>query len=35
MEGKMKGTLRKSIRWIKDTCTHVVHGWRWSMTTSS
>jgi len=35
MEGKMKGTLRKSIRWIKDTCTQVVHGWRWSMTTSS
>ncbi|KAL9350817.1 hypothetical protein Peur_058072 [Populus x canadensis] len=28
MEGKMKGTLRKSIRWIKDTCTQVVHGWR-------
>ncbi|GKV09954.1 hypothetical protein SLEP1_g21390 [Rubroshorea leprosula] len=28
VEGKMKGSLRKSIRWIKDTCTQVVHGWR-------
>lgn len=27
MEGKMKGTFRKSFRWIKDTCNHVVHGW--------
>ncbi|XP_075096484.1 uncharacterized protein LOC142174563 [Nicotiana tabacum] len=27
MEGKMKGSLRKSFRWIKDTCNHVVHGW--------
>ncbi|KAJ9179360.1 hypothetical protein P3X46_011157 [Hevea brasiliensis] len=28
MEGKMKGSLRKSYRWIKDTCTQVVYGWR-------
>ncbi|OAY36470.1 hypothetical protein MANES_11G023800v8 [Manihot esculenta] len=28
MEGKMKGSLRKSFRWIKDTCTQVVYGWR-------
>ncbi|KAK4373834.1 hypothetical protein RND71_004511 [Anisodus tanguticus] len=27
MEGKMKGSFRKSFRWIKDTCDHVVHGW--------
>ncbi|MCD7463805.1 hypothetical protein HAX54_051454 [Datura stramonium] len=27
MEGKMKGSFRKSFRWIKDTCNHVVHGW--------
>ncbi|XP_070026477.1 uncharacterized protein LOC142182237 [Nicotiana tabacum] len=26
MEGKMKGSLRKSFRWIKNTCNHVVHG---------
>ncbi|CAK7356888.1 unnamed protein product [Dovyalis caffra] len=28
MEGKMKGSFRKSFRWIKDTCTQVVYGWR-------
>ncbi|KAG5248612.1 Interferon omega [Salix suchowensis] len=28
MEGKVKGTLRKSFRWVKNTCTQVVHGWR-------
>ncbi|EEF41045.1 uncharacterized protein LOC8284701 [Ricinus communis] len=28
MEGKMKGSLRKSFRWIKDTYTQVVYGWR-------
>ncbi|KAA8541662.1 hypothetical protein F0562_022814 [Nyssa sinensis] len=28
VEGKMKGSLRKSFRWIKDTCTQVVYGWR-------
>ncbi|XP_059645609.1 uncharacterized protein LOC132287120 [Cornus florida] len=27
VEGKMKGSLRKSFRWIKDTYTHVVYGW--------
>ncbi|KAM3289705.1 hypothetical protein P3S67_017994 [Capsicum chacoense] len=27
MEGKMKGSFRKSFKWIKDTCNHVVHGW--------
>jgi hypothetical protein len=21
--------LRKSFRWIKDTCNLMVHGWRW------
>lgn len=30
VEGKMKGSLRKSFRWIKDTYTQVVYGWRWS-----
>ncbi|PSS20794.1 Calsenilin like [Actinidia chinensis var. chinensis] len=28
VEGKVKGSLRKSFRWIKDTCNLVVHGWR-------
>ncbi|KAL4366514.1 hypothetical protein GQ457_05G024830 [Hibiscus cannabinus] len=28
VEGKMKGSLRKSFRWIKDTYTHVVYGCR-------
>lgn len=27
VEGKMKGSFRKSFRWIKNTCSHVVHGW--------
>ncbi|XP_059642850.1 uncharacterized protein LOC132284737 [Cornus florida] len=27
VEGKMKGSLRKSFRWIKDTYTQVVYGW--------
>ncbi|GMY34628.1 hypothetical protein FCV25MIE_29870 [Fagus crenata] len=27
VEGKMKGSLRKSFRWIKNTYTHVVYGW--------
>nr|GMC70862.1 E3 ubiquitin-protein like [Ipomoea batatas]GMC73142.1 E3 ubiquitin-protein like [Ipomoea batatas]GMC76006.1 E3 ubiquitin-protein like [Ipomoea batatas]GMC78110.1 E3 ubiquitin-protein like [Ipomoea batatas]GME14587.1 E3 ubiquitin-protein like [Ipomoea batatas] len=27
VEGKMKGSFRKSFRWIKNTCNHVVHGW--------
>ncbi|XP_070035580.1 uncharacterized protein LOC142175797 [Nicotiana tabacum] len=26
VEGKMKGSFRKSFRWIKNTCNHVVHG---------
>ncbi|GMI73027.1 hypothetical protein like AT5G11970 [Hibiscus trionum] len=28
VEGKMKGSLRKSFRWIKDTYTQVIYGWR-------
>jgi hypothetical protein len=28
VEGKVKGSLRKSFRWIKDTCNLMVHGWR-------
>lgn len=28
VEGKMKGSLRKSFRWIKSTYTQVVYGWR-------
>ncbi|GAB4842576.1 hypothetical protein Ancab_012552 [Ancistrocladus abbreviatus] len=27
VEGKMKGSLRKSFRWIKNTCSHSVFGW--------
>ncbi|CAN4115586.1 unnamed protein product [Withania somnifera] len=27
MEGKMRSSFRKSFKWIKDTCDHVVHGW--------
>ncbi|KAF8025735.1 hypothetical protein BT93_F2541 [Corymbia citriodora subsp. variegata] len=27
VEGKMKGSLKKSFRWIKDTCSQVVYGW--------
>lgn len=27
MEGKMKGSMRKSFRWIKDRYTQVVYGW--------
>ncbi|XP_020223416.1 uncharacterized protein LOC109805656 [Cajanus cajan] len=26
-EGKMKGSLRKSFSWIKNTCTQAVYGW--------
>ncbi|KAH7856871.1 hypothetical protein Vadar_006462 [Vaccinium darrowii] len=26
-EGKMKGSFKKSFRWIKDTCNQVVYGW--------
>ena len=28
LEGKMKGSLRKSFRWIKERCSQVVYG-RW------
>ncbi|PON47098.1 hypothetical protein PanWU01x14_247150 [Parasponia andersonii] len=28
VEGKMKGSLRKSFRWIKNTYTQVIYGWR-------
>uniref|UniRef100_A0A2P2PIB1 DUF3511 domain-containing protein n=1 Tax=Rhizophora mucronata TaxID=61149 RepID=A0A2P2PIB1_RHIMU len=27
IEGKVKGTFRKSFRWLKDRYTQVVHGW--------
>ncbi|GMN53081.1 hypothetical protein TIFTF001_022222 [Ficus carica] len=27
MEGKVKGSLRKSFRWFKERCTRVVYGW--------
>ncbi|KAG2680140.1 hypothetical protein I3760_11G084900 [Carya illinoinensis] len=27
VEGKMKGSLRKSFRWIKKSYTQVVDGW--------
>nr|KJB74840.1 hypothetical protein B456_012G010400 [Gossypium raimondii] len=27
VEGKMKGSLRKSFRWIKDTYIQAVYGW--------
>ncbi|XP_010242270.1 PREDICTED: uncharacterized protein LOC104586667 [Nelumbo nucifera] len=27
VEGKMKGSLRKSFRWLKDRYTQVVYGW--------
>ncbi|KAL3824469.1 hypothetical protein ACJIZ3_020498 [Penstemon smallii] len=26
VENKMKGSFRKSFRWIKNTCNQVVHG---------
>ncbi|XP_058068634.1 uncharacterized protein LOC131217682 [Magnolia sinica] len=28
VEGKMKGSFRKSFRWLKDRYTQVVYGWR-------
>lgn len=28
VEGKMKGSLRRSFRWIKKSCSQVVNGWR-------
>ncbi|KAJ7979321.1 DUF3511 domain protein [Quillaja saponaria] len=27
VEGKLKGSLRKSFRWLKDRYTKVVYGW--------
>ncbi|XP_043703580.1 uncharacterized protein LOC122653710 [Telopea speciosissima] len=27
VEGKMKGSLRKSFKWLKDRYTQVVYGW--------
>ncbi|MQL69209.1 hypothetical protein Taro_001492 [Colocasia esculenta] len=27
VEGKMKGTLRKSFKWLKDRYSQVVYGW--------
>ncbi|KMT04867.1 hypothetical protein BVRB_7g170350 [Beta vulgaris subsp. vulgaris] len=27
VEGKMKGSFRKSFRWIKNTCSQAVYGW--------
>ncbi|KAK4427356.1 hypothetical protein Salat_1504500 [Sesamum alatum] len=26
VEGKMKGSVKKSFRWIKDACNQVIHG---------
>ncbi|KAL6297634.1 hypothetical protein ACE6H2_005776 [Prunus campanulata] len=26
VEGKLKGSLRKSFRWVKETCNRVVYG---------
>lgn len=28
VEGKVKGSVKKSFRWIKDTCIQVVHGFQ-------
>ncbi|CAM8986336.1 unnamed protein product [Rhodiola kirilowii] len=28
LEGKVKGSFRKSFRWVKDSCLQVVHGWK-------
>lgn len=28
VEGKMKGSLRKSLKWVKNTYTQIVHGWQ-------
>uniref|UniRef100_A0A5B6YWU8 DUF3511 domain protein n=1 Tax=Davidia involucrata TaxID=16924 RepID=A0A5B6YWU8_DAVIN len=28
VEGRVKGSLRKSFRWLKDRYTQVVYGWR-------
>ncbi|KAJ9688096.1 hypothetical protein PVL29_014042 [Vitis rotundifolia] len=29
VEGKMKGSLKKSFRWLKDRYTRVIHGLLW------
>lgn len=29
VEEKVKGSFRKSFKWIKDRYNHVVYGWRW------
>lgn len=29
VEGKMKGSLRRSFRWLKDKYTQVLYGWWW------
>lgn len=29
VEGKMKGSVKKSFRWIKSTCANVVYGSWW------
>ncbi|KAL3632936.1 hypothetical protein CASFOL_025920 [Castilleja foliolosa] len=26
MEGKMKGSMKKSFKWVKETCYQVAHG---------
>ncbi|TMW98047.1 hypothetical protein EJD97_004561 [Solanum chilense] len=28
VEGKVKGSLRRSLRWFKDKYTQVLYGWR-------
>lgn len=30
VEGKVKGSLRKSFRWLKDRYSKVIYGWWWS-----
>lgn len=27
VEGKLKGSFRKSFKWLKDRCNRVVYGW--------
>lgn len=28
VEGKVKGSIKKSFRWLKERCNKVVYGWR-------
>ncbi|KAM7255630.1 hypothetical protein ACFE04_008528 [Oxalis oulophora] len=28
VEGKMKGSFKKSFRWVKDTYSQVIYGWK-------